>query len=129
MTEHDDWSGLAFDAQGNLVDTSQPVEVMTYGPPPPVRWVQPADMASTTGLRCALSTRDGVRYDLRCASEVFEDSGGLYVHVVSEAQWYRWLEVDEAHRPPMIPRATCIPARHVWVATSTDQNQGKGTTT
>ena len=44
--------------------------------------------------------------------------GGLYLNVVDEAQWYRWLEVPAATRPEHIARATCIGARHVWIQIS-----------
>ena len=118
MTDHDEteeWSGWAFDAEGRLVDTRQPMEVATYGPPPPIRWVSPDDLGSVFGLRCALVGRDRVTYGLRCVSEVFESTGGHYLNVVFEAQWYRWRELAEEHRPARIPRATCVATRHVWI--------------
>jgi hypothetical protein len=118
MTEHDEveeWSGWAIDAEGRLVDTGQPMEVATYGPPAPIRWVSPDDMGSVFGLRCALVGRDRTTYGLRCVSEVFESTGGHYLNVVFEAQWYRWRELDEEYRPARIPRATCVATRHVWI--------------
>ena len=118
MTEHDEveeWSGWAFDAEGRLVDTGQPMEVATYGPPAPIRWVSPDDLGSVFGRRCALVGRDRTTYGLRAVSEVFESTGGHYLNVVFEAQWYRWRELDEEYRPAGIPRATCVPTRHVWI--------------
>jgi hypothetical protein len=118
MTERDEverWSGWAFDAEGRLVDTRQPMEVATYGPPPPIRWVSPDDLGSVFGLRCALAGRDRTTYGLRCVSEVFESTGGHYLNVVFEAQWYRWRELAEEDRPAGIPRATCVATRHVWI--------------
>ena len=118
MTEHDDveeWSGWAFDAEGRLVDTGLPMEVATYGPPAPIRWVSPDDLGSVFGLRCALVGRDRTTYGLRAVSEVFESTGGHYLNVVFEAQWYRWRELDEEYRPARIPRATCVATRHVWI--------------
>ena len=105
----------AFDGQGNLYDLSQPTRIETYGPPPSLRWVAPVDLSQIFGLRCARAGRLRVIYDLRCASEVFESDGGLFVNVVDEAQWYRWLEVPEDRRPERIPRATCVGARHLWI--------------
>lgn len=105
-----------FDGHGNLYDLHGEFTVETYGPPPALRWVSPVDLPQVFGLRCADVGRDRVVYDLRCASEVFESNGGLYVNVVVEAQWYRWLEVPEARRPERIPRATCVAARHLWIA-------------
>lgn len=115
----DPWAGLAFDGEGRLVDTSQPVEVASYGPPAPVRWTSPDDVGKIFGLRCALVGRDQVTYDLRCASEVFTSNGGSYVNVVTEQQWYLWVDLDEQHRPERIPRATCVATRHVWLEITT----------
>jgi hypothetical protein len=116
-----DASGWAFDGEGRLVDTSQPVEVITYGPPPAVHWVQPIDIGAVFGLRCALVGRDRTTYDLRCASEVYESNGGAYLNLVTEAQWYRWRDLDEPDRPDRIPRATCVAARHVWIELADNQ--------
>lgn len=107
-----------FDGEGRLYDLGEAPEVATHGPPPTLRWVAPIDLPSVFGRRCALVNRAGTVHDLRCASEVFESIGGLYVNVVDEAQWYRWLEVAEALRPQHIPRATCIGARHLWIEVS-----------
>ena len=111
----DDWSGIAFDAEGRLVDLAAPTEVVTYGPPPPMRWVPAGEVPHVLGRRACHVRPDGPVYDLRCSSEVFESNGGLYLDVVSEAQWYRWLDLDEDHRPEHIPRAVCIAARHIWI--------------
>lgn len=113
--ETDPWSGWAFDAEGRLVDTSQPLEVITFGPPPPVRWTSPDDLGEVFGLRCAVVGRDATTYDLRVVSEVFESNGGRYLNVVFEDQWYRWQETGEDDRPEHIPRATCVATRHVWI--------------
>ena len=113
--ESDPWSGWAFDAEGRLVDTSQPVEVVTYGPPPPVRWVSPDDLGGVFGLRCAVAGPEETTYGLRIVSEVFESNGGRYLNVVFEHQWYRWQEADVKVRPEHIPRATCVATRHVWI--------------
>jgi hypothetical protein len=110
----DPWSGWAFDAEGRLVDISQPMEVVAFGPPPPVHWVSPDDLGGVFGRRCAVVGREETTYDLRVVSEVFESNGGRYLNVVFEAQWYRWLEAGD-DRPEHIPRATCVATRHVWV--------------
>ena len=115
MSDDSDW---VFDGHGNLYDLGQPQEVESYGPPPSLRWVSSSDLPQIFGMRCAFAGRHRVVYDLRCASEVFEDSGGLYVNVVDEAQWYRWLEADDDRRPERIPRANCVGARHVWIEVS-----------
>jgi len=111
----DDWSGLAFDADGRLVDLKGATEVITYGPPPPMGWVAAADLPRVFGRRACHMPPSGPVFDLRCASDVYESNGGHYVNVVSEAQWYRWLELDESDRPEQIPRAVSIGARHIWV--------------
>lgn len=112
MSGESDW---VFDGNGNLYDLGQPVELETYGPPPSLRWVAPVDLPEIFGMRCARADRRRVLHDLRCASEVYESNGGLYVNVVDEAQWYRWLEVPDERRPDRIPRATCVSARHLWI--------------
>ena len=121
--EQDPWAGWAFDAEGRLVDTGQPMEVETYGPPPPVRWVSPDDLGNVFGLRCAVVGRDETTYGLRCVSEVFASNGGRYLNVVYEDQWYRWRGASEGERPDRIPRATCVPTRHVWIAHETSGEQ------
>jgi hypothetical protein len=113
--ESDPWSGWAFDVDGRLVDTSQPLEVVTFGPPPPVRWVSPDDLGGVSGRRCAVVGRDQTTYDLRVVSEVFESNGGRYLNVVFEDQWYRWHQAAKGDRPEHIPRATCVATRHVWI--------------
>jgi hypothetical protein len=117
-SETDDSQDWAFDGHGNLYELGGAQEVEAYGPPPVLRWQSASDLPQIFGLRCALAGRHRVVYDLRCASEIFEDSGGLYVNVVDEAQWYRWLEVDDDRRPERIPRATCVGARHIWIEVS-----------
>lgn len=113
--ETDPWSGWTFDAAGRLVDTSQPMEVVTFGPPPPMRWVSPDDLGQVFGRRCAVVGRDATTYGLRIASEVFESNGGRYLNLVFEDHWYRWQEAAEGARPEHIPRATCVATRHVWI--------------
>jgi len=108
-------SEWVFDGNGNLYDLSQPVELETYGPPPILRWVAPMDLPEIFGERCARADRRRVIYNLRCATEVYESDGGLYVNVVDEDQWYRWLDVPDERRPERIPRAICVAARHLWI--------------
>ena len=68
----------------------------------------PVDLPQIFGLPCAVAGRLRVVYNLRCASEVFESNGGLYVNVVDEDQWYRWLEVPEE------PPTRTDPPRHLY---------------
>jgi hypothetical protein len=124
--EADPWSGWSFDAEGRLVDTSQPMEVIIFGPPPPVRWVSPDDLGEVFGLRCAVVGRDATTYGLRVVSEVFESNGGRYLNVVFEDQWYRWQETGEDDRPEHIPRATCVATRHVWIEFETPSRGPEG---
>ena len=124
--ETDLWSGWSFDAEGRLVDTSQPMEVIIFGPPPPVRWVSPDDLGEVFGLRCAVVGRDATTYGLRVVSEVFESTGGRYLNVVFEDQWYRWQETGEDDRPEHIPRATCVATRHVWIEFETPSRGPEG---
>ena len=109
------WEDLAFDENGRLIDVGGPVEFANFGPPPPVAWTPVMDLTDVFGRRVAVVNSRGPVYDLRLASEVFEDAGGWYVHVVGEDQWWAWLSVPAAQRSPRPPHAVCWPARYVWV--------------
>ena len=115
MTERESkWEDLTFDADGRLVDLAGPVEFVKFGPPPPITWAAVMDLGEVFGRRAAVRNSQGSIYDLRIASEAFEDAGGWYVHLVGEDQWWAWLSIDEDHRPPRPARATCWPTRYVW---------------
>ena len=109
------WENLAFDEDGRLMDLGGPLEFVDFGPPPPVVWVAVMDFGNAFGQRVALLNSNGPVYGLRVASEVFEDAGGWYVHVVGEDQWWDWVSLTEDRRPPRPAPAVCVPARHVWV--------------
>jgi hypothetical protein len=111
------WEDLAFDENGRLIDTAGPVEFVYFGPPPPVTWVAVMDLTEVFGCRAATLDSRGPTYDLRLASEAFEDGGGWYIHLVGEDQWWDWLSTPESIRPARPPRAVCWPTRHVWVET------------
>jgi len=116
VTDHaSKWENLAFDEQGRLVDLGGPLEFVDFGPPPGISWVPVMDFGQGFGHRVAAFNSKGPVYDLRLASEVFEDAGGWYVHIVGEDQWWDWLNINEEQRPPRPARATCWPARYVWV--------------
>ncbi|HET9872960.1 MAG TPA: hypothetical protein VFP89_10250 [Propionibacteriaceae bacterium] len=109
------WENLAFDSTGRLVDLGGPLEFVDFGPPPAVSWVPAMDFGEVFGRRAAVVFASGPVYDLRLASDVFEDAGGWYVHVVGEHQWWEWASVRHEERPRRPPRAVCWPARYVWV--------------
>lgn len=118
MTERGSkWEDLAFDENGRLIDTAGPVEFVYFGPPPAVTWVGVMDLPEVFGRRAATVNSRGPLYDVRIASEVFEDAGGWYIHLVSEDQWWAWLSTPESTRPARPPRAVCWPTRYVWVET------------
>lgn len=118
MTEQPSrWEDLTFDEDGRLVDVAGPVEFVDFGPPPPITWTAVMDLAEVFGRRAAVRNSRGPLYDLRVASEVFEDAGGWYVHLVGEDQWWAWLAVPEADRPARPARAVCWPTRYVWAET------------
>lgn len=108
------WEDLAFDENGRLIDLNGPVEFVTFGPPPPITWTPVMDLPTVFGLRAATRNSKGSTYDLRIASEVFEDSGGWYVHLVGEDQWWAWRDLPEAQRPDRPGKAVCWPTRYVW---------------
>jgi hypothetical protein len=111
------WENLVFDQDGRLIDLGGPLEFVEFGPPPAVAWVPVMDFGNAFGQPVAMLNSKGPVYGLRIASEVFEDAGGWYVHVVGEDQWWEWLSVPEDQRPPRPPRAVCVHARYVWVET------------
>lgn len=121
---NDPLTGLEFDAWGNLIDLIQSPEVMMFGPPPAVGWLDPLDLPTVFGRRCALANRDQITYDLRCASEVYQSAGGQYLNVVSEDQWYRWHEMSPQTRPERVPRATSIATKHLWIEDTTQPTPG-----
>ena len=111
------WEDLTFDRDGRLIDLAGPVEFVTFGPPPPVIWVGVMDLGQVFGRRAATVNSAGAMYDLRIASEVFEDAGGHYVHLVEEEQWWEWRAEPVTARPDRPARAVCWPTRYVWVET------------
>lgn len=113
MSEMDDWSSLAFDADGRLVDLSNP-QIVTWDPPTPGKPVPVVDLPSVLGRRLVLMRNDGPVFDHRAAGEVFTDEQGSWIHVVTEAQWYRWSERPADKRPPQCPRATVWSTRNVY---------------
>ena len=116
MSEHGSrWEDLTFDANGRLVDLAGAVEFVDFGPPPPITWVSVRDVPDAFGRRAATFNSVGAVYDLRVASDVFEDAGGWYVHLIGEDQWWDWLSEPAATRPDRPTRAVCWPTRYVWV--------------
>nr|WP_294694226.1 hypothetical protein [uncultured Friedmanniella sp.] len=115
-----EWDDLAFDEGGRLIDVGGPLEFASFGPPPPVTWVAVMDLAEVFGRRAAVVNSRGPAYDLRLASDAFEDAGGWYIHLVGEDQWWEWLSMPEQQRPPRPTRAVCWPTRYVWV-----ENRGR----
>lgn len=114
--DRDAWAGLEFDAEGRLVDTSGPVEPITWGEPPAMRWIPILDSAKALGARVCLMTAEGPEFDHRAVSEVFADeTGGWFVHIAHDAQWWDWVHTKPDERPPRVPRATCWATRHVWI--------------
>jgi hypothetical protein len=114
------WEDLTFDESGRLIDLNGPVEFAQVGPPPPITWIPVMDVPEAFGRRAATMTSHRPTYDLRIASNVFQDSGGWYVHLVGEDQWWDWLGTPKMRRPGRPGRAVCWPARYVWVECRSD---------
>ncbi|QDP95001.1 hypothetical protein FOE78_02900 [Microlunatus elymi] len=116
MTERPSrWEDLAFDENGRLVDVNGPVEFVEFGPPPPITWANVTDVPNVFGRRAATRNSNGPTFDLRIASEVFQDAGGWYVHLIGEDQWWDWLNQPAARRSERPGKAVCWPARYVWL--------------
>jgi hypothetical protein len=118
------WEDLTFDKDGRLIDLNGPVEFAHVGPPPDITWIAVMDVPDAFGRRAATMTGHGPTYDLRLASNVFEDSGGWYVHLVGEDQWWDWLSIAENRRPQRPGKAVCWPTRYVWVERRTEKVPG-----
>lgn len=109
------WDNLAFDGHGNLYDLSGEFSIETYGSPPPVEWVAVLDLPPPVfGRRLCVMTPSGPHYDQRAASEVYEESGGFWINLVGDAQWWAWNDLPADRRPPRIPRAVPWRTQHVW---------------
>jgi hypothetical protein len=116
MTERPSrWEDSAFDKDGRLIDLNGLVEFRAFGPPPPITFTPVMDLPEVFGKRAAIMNSEGPTYDLRIASEVFEDAGGWYVHLIGEDQWWAWLDTPEASRPERPPKAVCWATRYVWI--------------
>lgn len=111
--ERDPLSRLQFDAFGRFVDLDE-MEIERYPAPPPVRWVPVDDLPYVQGMRVAVTSRRGPQYDLRAATEVFSDDTGRYVNVVEEWRFFAYYQAPAEGRPPVVPRAACLPTRLVW---------------
>lgn len=110
-----DWTNLHFDADGHLIDLSGEFGVETYGPPPPRQWAPITTIEHPRGWRVCISTEAGPQYDHRAATDIYTSTGTTFVDLVTEDQWYRWLDTDPDNRPPRIPRAVPWPTRHLWI--------------
>lgn len=114
MSEDRDWSTLAFDADGLLVDLADQ-QFVIWEPPAPGRPVPVEELPNVLGRRLVLMRSDGPIYDHRAASEVFTDDQGSWVRVVAESQWYQWSAAPVEDRPPQCPHARVWPTRYVFV--------------
>lgn len=112
----------ALDGEGRLVELGAGVEFVTFGRPAPIDWQSVDDVpAPIFGRRVAVSAHDGVVYDLRAASEVYEQGNDWWVNVVTEQRWWEWARTDD--RPERPPRAVPWPSRYIWIESRQVQAQ------
>lgn len=111
--ERDPLAQLQFDAFGRFVDLDE-MELERYPAPPPPRWVPVDDLPYVQGMRVAINSAKGPKYNLRAATEVFTDDTGRYVNVVEEWRFFAWHHMPADERPPVVPRSACVPTRLVW---------------
>ena len=109
-----DWTAVEIDSDGHLVDLSDP-RFVTWRPPAPGTPVPVEDLPRVFGRRLILMRDDGPHYDYRAASEVFSDSEGSWIRIISEAAWYRWCELPADSRPASPPHARAWSTRYVFV--------------
>jgi hypothetical protein len=78
---------------------------------PPTRQPRPAaDEPALKGKRVILSTPEGFVYDMRAASEVYQDGGGgNVIDIVAEGAWFRWIYTQ------VRPSPRTFPHHLVWV--------------
>lgn len=127
-----DWDNVQFSAQGNLVDVTQRVEP---GPPPDKTWKRldwyactapkifecfvaisehrSVDYQFIDGAWCHRVT--GVEYNYVIASEIFTDSEGTWVRLVTHDCFTDWEKIPAADRPPAPAPARAVLVKHVWV--------------
>ena len=113
--DDDPFEHLVVTPSGRVVDLSEGPGVVNFGPPPPMRWVNIADLpAPVMGSAVVLMYSGTPAINRRAASEVFESDGGLYVRVVAEPLWWQWVESPVDQRTEWPARSRVVPAMHVW---------------
>ncbi|MGH3382976.1 MAG: hypothetical protein ACRDO1_00205 [Nocardioidaceae bacterium] len=78
---------------------------------PPARQPRPAaEEPALRGKRVVLSMPDGFVYDMRAASERYENGDAkTVIDIVSEEEWYRWMFTHQQ------PKRQPFPVGLVWV--------------
>lgn len=91
-------------------------------PIPTARAPRRAEAGRTlTGARVLVAQQDPTTKivtwvpDYRAASDVFTADGREWVNVVTEADWYQWVNSTDPGKPPRCPRAVVAPAVSVLV--------------
>ena len=93
----------------------QPEEAPFFGVPPAREHVHVTEGMAVNGKRVILSNEDGFWYDMRAAGRPFrDDEGVLLVWVLSEADWYCWMEQPEGTIMPY-DKAQPWPASLVYI--------------
>lgn len=111
-----DWGNIAFDARGQLVDVTDPVEP---GPPPDMTWTQIELHALTggplMGTMVAISSDRLIELYLVAVSDIFTDEAGAWVLLVPYDRYCTWGHLPAKDRPRTPTPARAVAAKHVWV--------------
>jgi hypothetical protein len=111
----DDLSELAVDGHGRLVNITDWREARAPKPPP-VDLVHISDVGSVLGKRLVYASQNGrVRYNLRAASEVYEDTEGRWVRLALEHDYFRWINTPESERSRWCPNCKAMSLVNLWV--------------
>lgn len=111
----DPFEHLVVTPRGRVVDLSEGPGLRNFGPPPARRWVNIADLPSPVmGSAVVLMNSGKPLVNRRAASEVFESNGGLYVRVIGEPQWWRWIETPTDQRSTWPRKSLVMEAMYVW---------------
>lgn len=121
MTDmRDPFEGLAFDAEGHIVERTQGAEWRTYDAPARMEWVRLDEAAKSTsvcGMVACITQPQGEIHGARVVCEPFVEGGISYVYLADEPTYWAWMLSPAETRTPR-PRAQCWRAVNVWVLRS-----------
>lgn len=118
-----DWDDLAIDGHGNLCDLAA---APTFPPPPDYTWtlIEQFELLTPVFGQVAAdaSTWGQNRQIMRVVSDLYSDSSGRWVRLVTDKQWDAWQAIPAGVRPPFPRWARAVSVQYVWVMHEAPQN-------